>query len=315
MQEKFELFDYLPPEIQCETAQHLLSSDLISLAMASKKHWALFKPMLDVRQFLYHVTRGEHEAVVEMLKLDITLIFKKGQVTDCSGRTFAHISAFEYTLWALDKHMWTTMLGCIPRNDEGNKVLTVLSLQYDEVNTKGVIYRLHGKIITEKHFDFANTIIKELNTFALLIHHLILDDVDEQWKKGVGGAQKLLPMHVVYEYCSHGSFLPMPNFTPRPKSSKQFYNCLTKKDENWFSLDSKLGVDFAIFPIHSGPKGLRIPLPLRWIPCPNVCIATANAMMELCKVRSEDFINLKSELEERIAVNNQVQSVGLVNRR
>ncbi|RYW85626.1 F-box protein, partial [Legionella pneumophila] len=64
--------------------------------------------------------------------------------------------------------------------------------------------------------------------------------------------QKLLPMHVVYEYCSNEPFYPVPKFTSQPKSSKQFFNWVTEKDENWFGVDSKLGSELAIFKGFSG---------------------------------------------------------------
>lgn len=75
--------------------------------------------MFDVRKFLLHVVRGEHETLKAMLEENIDLIYRKHEVTDCSGRTF-NISAFEYTLWALDKHMWTLMLECIPKDKKGH---------------------------------------------------------------------------------------------------------------------------------------------------------------------------------------------------
>ena len=80
---------------------------------------------------------------------------------------------------------------------------------------------------------------------------------DEQWRKGAGGAQKLFPMYVVYEYCSKRLFHPLPDFTQQLAlpASKQFYNFVTDKDENWFAVDSKLGVDFAIIKAAEAASG------------------------------------------------------------
>jgi len=141
MQDKLE-FDNLPPELQIETAQSLSTPDLVNLARASQYHLVLFKPMIDVRKLLHHFVRGEHDTVRAMLEKDISLFFNRGRVTDCSGREFENISAFEYALWALDKHMWTMMLDCLPKNEEGVKILTILLSQYDKVNTDGVTYTL-----------------------------------------------------------------------------------------------------------------------------------------------------------------------------
>ncbi len=113
-------------------------------------------------------------------------------------------------------------------------------------------------------------------------------------------------MHVVDEYCSDERFYPVPNFTSQPKSSKQFYNWTTEKDENWFSLDSKLSVDFAI--IKSWVREHRFGagslaavgagLECAFIRC------DLDAMTALCKVRTNDFIDLKSQLEKQMTLDN-----------
>ncbi|AHE66225.1 hypothetical protein [Legionella oakridgensis] len=302
-----ELLDKFPQEIQRKKAQYLSTADLLKLSIASTKYRALYKPMADVRKLLGHIVRGEHDAVRTILNNDVSLMFKKDRITDCSGRTFEHISAFEYALWALDKHMWTMMLHCIPQNEEGKAVLAKLLSQYEKVITEGVTYRFHEETITEKHFDFANTIIKELQTQVDSTNVPGIknwDAINKQWREGVGGAQKLLPMHVVYEYCSDKPFYPVPHFTSQPKSSKQFYNWLTRKHENWFSSNSKLGVDFAIL------KGLDSRQPAqgsRSVPYGRALLDLA-AMRALYEIRTIDFINLKSQLEEQMTVDNQRQT-------
>ncbi|HFN0435406.1 TPA: F-box protein, partial [Legionella pneumophila] len=182
--------------------------------------------------------------------------------------------------------------------------------QYNKVNTEGVTYRLNGKTITEKHFDFKNTIIKELKAQVDSVNAPGAKNwgaIDKQWREGVGGAQKLLPMHVVYEYCSDEPFYPVPQFTAQPNSSKQFFNWDTDKDENWFSVDSRLAVDFAIYkggglPWFSRPGSRRKAAPQ----APYVDLV---ALKALCEVRTKDFIDLKSQLEERASLDNHYQIV------
>ncbi|KTD64266.1 hypothetical protein Lspi_1073 [Legionella spiritensis] len=288
--------------LNIETAQNLSNRDLVNLAQTSKYHLALFKPVIDVRKLLHHVTRGEHDVVKAMLKQDINLIFKRGKLTDCSGREFENISGFEYALWALDKHMWAAMIECIPSNEEGKKVFAQLIAQYNKVNTDGATYRLNGKTITEKHFDFENTLIQELQTQVDSINAPGAKDweaIDKQWREGVGGAQKRLPMHVVDEYCSNEPFYPVPKFTSQPKSSKQFYNWATDKDENWFSVDSKLSVDFAIY---KGRGAAR-----RRVGLCGAARRDLDAMKALCEVRTNDFIDLKSQLENQMTLDNHHQ--------
>ncbi|APF03019.1 TPA: F-box protein [Legionella pneumophila] len=312
-QDKFETFDQLTKDLQIEIAQNLLNGGLLNLAQTSKYHLALFKPVVDVRKLLYCVVRGEHTKVQSMLQTDWSLIFKRGKVTDCSGREFDNISAFEYALWALDKHMWSAMIACIPQSEESRKLFVQLLAQYNKINTEGVIYKLNENTITEQHFDFENTIIKELTTQVKEMKTQVdsinapnltgdnidnWDAIDNQWREGVGGSQKLLPMHIVDEYCSNEPFYPVPQFTSQPKSSKQFYNWTTKKYEDWFNLNSKVGTDLAIYK-GRGSSSLG---------CGHAGIAASRddlgAITALCQVRSMDFINLKSLLEERATLDN-----------
>ncbi|HBP6861771.1 TPA: F-box protein, partial [Legionella pneumophila] len=172
--------------------------------------------------------------------------------------------------------------------------------------TEGVTYRLNGKTITEKHFDFKNTIIKELKAQVDSINApgaKNWDAIDKQWREGVGGAQKLLPMHVVYEYCSDEPFYPVPKFTSRPKSSKQFHNWTTNKDENWFGVDSKLGSELAIY------KGGPWTLACVRLMCAVTTCRDLDALKALCEVRTKDFIDLKSQLEEQASLDNHYQIV------
>lgn len=311
MQDKIELVEdeeFLPPELQYQIAEYLPTSEFLNFFEAIQ-YSPLFRPLLDDHQtihfFLQHVVRGEHEAVREMLLTeDIHLIFKRGCVTDCSGRTFESISAFEYALWALDEPMWMTMLECIPQNKEGNQVFARLGSQYNKVTTKGVRYSLNGEATTENHFDF-ELLIQALRTQVELINAPGIKDwdaIDTHWREVVGNAQRDLPMHVVFEYCSNQPFWPLPEFNSEPKSSQQFYNFGTRQYENWFAENSKLGVDFAIYLARC-----RVGLPLR-IATGGAVAAMLDAILALCEVRTLAFINLgplRLGLEGQTTVDNQ----------
>ncbi len=306
MQDKsvIEQFLQLRPDEQVAVAQHLPTSDVVNYALISKHYWTLFTPILNTRKFLHYGTRGEYGIVKAMLTDTIELIYEQGSVTDCSGRTFEKISLFEYTLWAKDKPMWTVMFECIPQNEKRSQVIARLQSQYKNLITNGVTYRLNGERFTEHHFDFENTIIKELQTQVNFDGPDVnWDEADEQWRKGVGGAQNLLPMHVVHEYCSNRPFYLLPDFT-QPLAllaSKQFYNFETRKNENWAAAASKLGVNFAILKGDGAASA--------W--CGGVgCVAGAaardlDAMKALCEARTNDFINLESLLEALAVVDEQ----------
>lgn len=316
MQDKFEMFDELPVELELKTAQKLSNRDLVNLAQTSKYHLSLFKPMVDIPKLLHHVVRGKHDVVQLILIDDISLMLKRGKVTDCSGREFENISSFEYALWAMDKHMWGKMMSCIPQNEAGSKVFAQLIAQYNKVNTDGVTYRLNGKTITEQHFDLENTLIKELQTQVDSINAPGVknwDAIDNQWREGVGGAQKRLPMHIVDEYCSNEPFYPVPKFTSQPKSSKQFYNWTTNKNEDWFSVDSELGSEFAIYKGGAAPGGAPRAEGIADGGFQEFGVRVArldlDAVRALCEVRTLDLINLKSQLEEQAGLENHYQVV------
>jgi hypothetical protein len=118
-------------------------------------------------------------------------------VTDLSGREFKGITAFQYALWALDWHMWTMIKKYLPREAQAK--------QLQALESKGTA---HGK-----HFNLQG-LITALQTYV--------DNIEKVWNYGrraidhwcqvVGGEQKLLPAHVVNEYCrSDRPFEPCPS--------------------------------------------------------------------------------------------------------
>lgn len=305
---KKPVFDALPPELKIESAKELCPEDLISLAKTSKKNLTLFQPLVDEWKSVYDlldaVVRGEHEAVSAFLVININLVIKRGKVTDCSGRVFGNISPFEYALWARDAHMWRTMLECIPKNEKGKQVVAQLISQYDKINVVGVTYTYEGETKTEKHFDFENTIFKEMQ---LQINSVTTPGekdqfaIDTQWRKGVGGAQRMLPLHVIDEYCDFkASFLfPMIGFARRPQSTRRIVDGLTGISKSWFEFNSRVGSDFALFRGAKGCIATHIPFLL------DNDLAALKALFE---TRTKDFINLHSQLEEWLKDNLQPQS-------
>jgi len=282
-----------PDEIKTEIGIRLPPKDLVALACTTPAHYAFFESLRLPSQFLHSVAHGEYETVAAMLKKDISLLLHKGQVTDASGRRFFHISGFQYALWALDKHMWINILKCLPQNEEGATIKEKLLQQYLEVVEKGVAYELNGQRIRESHFDFENTIIRALRIQLNDIYQEVKssDEINKQWREDVGFAQKKLPMHVVYEYCSNGSFGPGTSFIDQPSLTNQFYNHLSGKEEKWFHQASELGSGFAIYKsLASTGLGHRHSAGF---------VATGNdlaAMQNLFKVRSADFRDLESLL-------------------
>ncbi|MBA3537151.1 MAG: hypothetical protein H0T84_11165, partial [Tatlockia sp.] len=291
-------FSGQPKELKEEIGSRLSANALVALSSTSEANYRFFQSMRHISQFLLAVAHGEYDEVAILLEDNIDLLLHKGRVTDYSGRTFFNISGFQYALWALDKHMWLKILNCLPQNETGAKIKAELYKQYQELKEKGVAYELNGKRIRENHFDFENTIIKELRIQANSGNSVIND---KRWVENVGSAQKQLPMHVVYEYCSNVSFGPgpVPEFIeqPLPLLEKQFFNMIGHKYEDWFHSDSRLGVDIAISKWNwaIGSAG-------RWTdgyPWPSDHLQRELLAMEtLYDVRTADFKDLESRLLE-----------------
>ncbi len=154
----------------------------------------------DVSTFLRLVAEGEQDKAEAMLKANPRLGLAAGSVTDLSKRTFKNITALQYALWALDWNMWLMLLKYIPRDEAQLQAMAL-----DENGTE------HGK-----RFDFSQLLgayqtyeqnydawYKTKNWEAIKTH----------WCQQVGGAQLLLPAHVVNEYCRPDrAFYPLPDF-------------------------------------------------------------------------------------------------------
>lgn len=179
--------------------------------------------------------------------------------------------------------------------------------QYKKIKTNGITYKLHNNTFIEQHFDFKNTLIKEIQTQFDSINNGTTQNwktINQQWQKGVGGAQKLLPTHVVDEYCSHEPFNPVPKFTSKPSSSRQFYPDTNNNPENWFNKKSLLGCHVAVFKGHwkAGRASTEMTDVLA-IRC------DLEALNKLIKLRTQNFVDLESQLEQQMIVNTCQQTL------
>ncbi len=182
-----------------------------------------------VAQFLRLVAEGEQEKAELMLMANSGLALQPGTVIDLSKRTFEHITAFQYAVWARDWHMWTMLLKYLPEEEA--------ALQLHSLEMNGTE---HGT-----HFNLS-LLIATLETYSLNCKAWYeagdWEELKKQWCTEVGSAQRLLPAHVVNEYCHpNRSFLPIPDFTqgnlPRVRAISVDIDGSAKMGE-WFSGDS-----------------------------------------------------------------------------
>ena len=135
-------------------------------------------------ELLQYVAEGEQDKAEALIQTDKNLLLHTGTVKDLSGREFKPITAFQYALWAMDCHMWTMIQKYLPQEAQAQ--------QLQELETKGTAYG--------KHFSLQG-LTGALQTYVDNYGNGIITTCSDHWCKVVGGEQKLLPAHVVNEYC------------------------------------------------------------------------------------------------------------------
>jgi len=232
-----------------------------------------------VAAFLRLVAEGEQDKAEAMLKANGGLALQSGTVTDLSNRTFKHITGFQYAVWAMDWHMWTMLLKYVPREE------AALQLQALEENGTE-----HGK-----HFDL-NHLVGALDTYVKNYDAWNGQQCRTHWCQQVGGAQLLLPAHVVNEYCRPDrSFDPVPDFTKGnlPRVRTVYVN---KPDDEWFSVvynGGKIGNTFACV---RGGAAWSVGGLMNWLRAGAGAEVDHAATQKLMKSREQQLQGLKSDL-------------------
>jgi hypothetical protein len=97
---------------------------------------------------------------------------------------FKNITAFQYAVWALDWHMWEVILEYLPR--------TEARAQADQFETDARD-STHGVTASKLIQNLITTLQARSYEGAHMQYH--------PWIKQLGEAQRLLPVHVVNQYC------------------------------------------------------------------------------------------------------------------
>ena len=169
----------------------------------------------ELKQFLHHVGYGEQAEAEAMLQKDKNLALAHGDLTDCSvepktyqPRTWKNITGFQYAVLALDYHMWTMIQKYISTEDA--------SQQIAEIKTKATLKDKEGWIIKPGDLDWPQIgwtqLIEALDVYIKNYSPWSAEQCKTHWCQQVGGAQLILPAHVINEY-SH----PTRSFHPCPK--------------------------------------------------------------------------------------------------
>ena len=182
-----------------------------------------------LNKFLKHIGFGEQDEAEDMLKKDNYLILEAGDLTDCAKREFKQITAFQYSLWALDFHMWKMLLKYLPKEEASKQVKGLKN---------GDWVQTHGH-----HADWQN-LIDALQTYIDHCNLWSQEQLSNYWCQQVGGTQLLLPAHVINEY--HNTLM---SFNSDPEDT--YENFLSRSGVNlWVDLATpdkflELGKNFA----------------------------------------------------------------------
>lgn len=154
----------------------------------------------ELKQFLTCVATGEQDQAEKMLQANRQLVLVAGDVIDSSERTFRQITGFQYAMWALDFHMWTMLLKYLP----GDQARVQLCER-----KSGAWVKDHGADAS----PLLRSLVDALKTYIDGYEKESAEWCEEQWRKGVGSAQRLVPTHVLQEYCTPDRpFKPVPSF-------------------------------------------------------------------------------------------------------
>jgi hypothetical protein len=234
-----------------------------------------------------HGRQNEAEAIIK--EYPEVLVYRPSEpVTDITGEIISY-PAFQYAMWAMDTHMYTMMLDCLPKNEKGENIRQAL-LQQAEAQTE--------------HFDFT-PLITALQIYVSNYETWSLEEREAHWCKFVGAAQRALPAHVRHEYCHPDrSFSPVPDFTVKVLiRSLKFYNWNNSSWQSWDDGLSGLGSDFAIAsrgaPIQRKDRGEAAWFAIGSLESARMDLAAITA---LCEVRKADLISLGQRI--RVPIQN-----------
>ncbi len=242
------------------------------------------------------IADGREYLVEDKVKMRPKELLAKVDVTCFSGQCFENIFPLQLAVWAHDvRYMAPKILHSLPKNEEGDEIRRELLRQVEHALENGVTYKLNGQLITEKHYDFA--LIDALKDYIDNYDNRTPDVRLKCWITKVGGAQRLIPVHVAQHYCdTNESFDSIPSFKKEEfRRVLRIFSWVTQLIENWFPLSesSGLGFDFAIL------RGERHTACAANFP-PSKAEATMDwtAMTELRKVRgTEDLESFMTQLK------------------
>jgi len=209
-------------------------------------------------KFLKHVGFGEQDETEIMLKANPSLAELSGDLIDCADRYFEKITGFQYAIWALDFHMWTMLTKYIPKIN--------LCTQAQE-SGHGMWLKDYGKHVSWQK------LINAYNDYILNYKNWTKEQRKSHWCQQVGGAQLILPAHVIQEY-----FRPDRAFYPCPKFNEAQLPRISLE-----ALAKIIGVDYAYVSGSRHKKGgyMKSPDPINGVGHPKRDRTAVKALLNI----------------------------------
>ncbi|MGD0465563.1 MAG: protein kinase [Gammaproteobacteria bacterium] len=147
----------------------------------------------DLTKFLNYIAFGDQDKAEDMLKKNRDLGLISGDLTDCAGRQFKNITGFEYAVWALDWHMWEMIQQYISEEEARKQIIKLGSEGIDIKEPGSSNYKKTKQVSWQKLIDALQKYIDNHIYWSA-------EEYQNYWAKEVGGAQLLLPAHIIHEY-------------------------------------------------------------------------------------------------------------------
>lgn len=142
------------------------------------------------------VAFGEQEKAEAMAQQNPDLLLMASDITDCAGRHFKQITAFQYAIWALDWNMWEMLRKYIPED--------TVREQIEKIDSSAWIKEHGNQVSWQPLIDALKYYIDNYNNAG---------ERQNNWCNKVGTAQLMLPAHVINEYSRPDQDLcPTPDF-------------------------------------------------------------------------------------------------------
>lgn len=296
-QEKTELnyFDNLPDELILNIGNRIPGiENRNAFALTCQRFYQRYQPERLFLTLLKYVTESSLDKVRLILEKYPELLLRYGTITDPTGRSFKHITAFQYALWAIDlKDMCRIILDSVPKNKTGNELRNSLFNQLQELEENGINYERAGVKYNEKHFNLS-PLRNALNIYISSCPNWGFNEVKAYWCEIIGGEQKSFPISIRHFYCGHREIILGQLIIKR---SLTLYNYTNNTEIKWDKDLDGLGIRFAIR--HSRKRGAWATADI------NTALGDLADLHRFAKSNREELDLIKKELQEAILAHTQ----------